>query len=171
MGSVGGGHGRKRFYGSNMERILLNIRHDEGGCWVWTGTVNRGRGGYGEIRLSKDSRRQAHRLSYEVFLGQIPDGMQVCHRCDNPPCVNPEHLFLGTQKENLADSISKDRFQRGARHYKTKLTADDVREIRRLRDGGMMHADIAERYGLSEEGAAGIARRKRWAHVPEGTVN
>lgn len=84
---------------------------DATGCWLWTGS--RSRADYGQIgvgsRTTGRGNKGAHRVSYELFKGPIPDGHDVCHRCDNPPCVNPDHLFVGTRQDNMIDMVSKDR--------------------------------------------------------------
>jgi hypothetical protein len=92
---------------SPEECIKTHIRMD-GECWMWSGKILKPGMGYG--LASQHAKWQlAHRLSYKTFVGDIPEGMQVLHRCDRPACVNPSHLFLGTQKENIHDMLSKDR--------------------------------------------------------------
>lgn len=101
-------------------------------CWEWMGALTyQGYGVYGKPK------RLAHRLSWEHYNGPIPDGMFVCHKCDNPPCVNPEHLFLGTQADNMRDMDSKGRRAKpydrhGVKNPRARLTPDQVAEIRRL---------------------------------------
>lgn len=90
------------------ERFLAKIRIDESGCWIWT--AGRNKLGYGRFGLPGQYKTvQAHRFAYEQFYGPIPEGMFVCHHCDNPPCVNPEHLFVGTHVDNMKDMWSKGR--------------------------------------------------------------
>ena len=86
----------------------------EPACWPWLGYRNRN--GYGHMRVGNNVRLYAHRVSWELHYGKIPDGMLVCHRCDNPPCVNPLHLFLGSHADNHADRNAKGRQARGERH-------------------------------------------------------
>jgi len=116
---------------------------DASGCWLWRGASD---GAYGRIRQGSKGTPNlgAHRVSYELHKGPIPDGLLVCHTCDNPPCVNPEHLFLGTVADNVADSIRKGRWARGDRWHAARRRPhrDPVSPELRLRvlerDGGCM---------------------------------
>jgi hypothetical protein len=95
----------------------------ECGCWIWTGSTQVR--GYGEI-ISNGKKIYAHRASYTVYKGDIPKGMYVCHKCDTVSCVNPDHLFLGTQRDNMHDMIRKGRSGNGRKHPSTKLTEEEV---------------------------------------------
>lgn len=133
-----------------IDREFLKGRTNESatGCWEWS--RGRHRQGYGE--LSVDGKMKlAHRVAYETMCGPIPDGMKVCHTCDNPPCINPEHLFLGTQLENVRDCVSKLRFG-------NPLSPDQKAEIRRLREAGVSPRDVAERFNVSQSRVAGIIK-------------
>lgn len=146
-------------------REYFNARVDRSsadGCWPWTGTLNVT--GYGNGHCNS-KRFLSHRLGFELANGPIPDGMEVCHRCDNPRCVRPDHLFLGTHAENMADMSKKGRSARGERNGIAKLTANAAREIRRLVSMGEMKIEIAKRFGVGESVVRSIAKRKRWAHV------
>jgi hypothetical protein len=135
-------------------------------CWPWT--AGRGSLGYGLFSLKpRHMRRQrAHRVAYELTHGPIPDGLHVCHRCDNPPCVNPAHLFLGTGADNVSDMVSKDRHQHGATNGQAKLTEDSVRTMRALWSEGVTYAALAERFSIAEKSVWAIVKRRNWKHVP-----
>jgi len=126
-------------------------------CWGWKGHKNGD--GYGTIKDSTDySGKKAHRVSYELHVGKIPKGMLVCHKCDNPGCVNPDHLFLGTQHDNMIDMAIKGR-------HTGKLTPDEVAKIRTL-SGTDTHKNIASLFGLSQQTVSAIINRKTWKHLP-----
>lgn len=125
-------------------------------CWEWQG--GRANGGYGKI--SRGPRNgghiRAHRASYEMHVGPVPDGMFVCHRCDNPPCVNPAHLFLGSPKDNIDDMMRKGRDFRG--RGGAKLTDEQVRELREARAAGARIEELSERFGINSGQVSRIAR-------------
>lgn len=107
----------------------------------------------------------AHRLSWEMHYGPIPEGKCVLHRCDNPPCVNPEHLFLGTRADNNYDRHMKHRTPKGERHYGSFLKEDAVRRMRKMAAEGYGPAAIARVFGIEMRHAWLIIRGKRWKHV------
>lgn len=133
------------------------------GCWIWSGLTNSR--GYGRIVVSGHDQR-AHRVSYELYCGPIPDGKLVCHRCDVPSCVNPAHLFLGGAADNHHDMRSKGRGAVGARHGRAKLSEANVAAIMVLLElGGLSRAEIGRRYGVSSGRISDIALGKTWKHV------
>lgn len=140
----------------------------ERGCVLWTGAT--GTFGYGQIGRGRrgDGQVQAHRVAWELAHGPIPDGLCVLHRCDNPPCVNVEHLFLGTKADNVSDMCVKGRHvpagTPGETHHAAKLTDADVREARRLRSQGVTWKALGKRFGLTTGGMAASILRG-WRHV------
>lgn len=131
-------------------------------CWLWTGCL--GRGGYGVFRWCGLNLR-AHRVAWEVERGPVPSGLQVLHRCDRPGCVNPAHLFLGTDADNMRDRDRKDRGPRGRRNGRARLTEDAIRDIRTRVDGGQPQRHVADLYGVGKTTIGQIARRETWEHV------
>lgn len=121
----------------------------ETGCREWT--ANLCGPGYGQMRRGGPdfNRVMAHRLSYELHYGEIPEGLCVLHKCDNKKCVNPEHLFLGTHKDNVADMVAKKRHAWRKPPPWTKLSNDDISDIRVLHGFGMTRKAIAKEYGVS----------------------
>ena len=133
------------------------------GCWEWAGPRNRD--GYGHFQAGGRSVR-AHRFSREMDAGPIPAGLCVCHRCDNPSCVRPDHLFVGTQAENLRDMHAKGRgrFPRGQDNGRSKLDEVSVRFIRALR-GKVPQRRLASMCGVSKTLVVLVQRREVWEHI------
>lgn len=131
-----------------------------GDCWEWQ--AGRLESGYGRITIGKHGEEKAHRLSYRLNCEEIPDGLWVLHDCDNPPCCNPDHLFLGTSDDNVADMVAKRRHRFGVRHHKAKLSDDEVRAIR---SDPRMQIDIADEYGVTQGLIGMIKRGEIWTHV------
>ncbi len=132
------------------------------GCILWKGRPDRG--GYGKI-TNRRRTLKAHRVAYELLVGPIPDGLDVLHHCDNPPCVNPTHLFLGTDADNVADMVAKGRHAYGERNGQSKLTAELVHEIRLRHQAGERQKDISEAISVTSACISDIVLRKRWRHV------
>lgn len=130
-------------------------------CWLWTAST---KNGYGNITI-EGKVRYAHRLSFIWHKGPIPDGLFVLHRCDVHSCINPDHLFLGTQTDNMKDCLDKKRFQFGEQHYATHLTATDVLRIRELCAGGNTQRRVGQMFGLGQRTVFEIVHRKTWKHV------
>jgi hypothetical protein len=132
-------------------------------CWLWMGCHDGC--GYGMI-LVRGTRLKTHRYSWMLHNGEIPEGMHVCHTCDNPKCVNPAHLFLGTHLDNMRDMISKGRLVAlpGEKNGRAKLTQDDIREIRIMLNSSIKFKkkDIAKQYGITREHLWCIERHKSW---------
>lgn len=131
----------------------------ETGCWNWTGRLNKN--GYGRIAYGRGGYLM-HRVSYEVFVGAIPDGLLVCHKCDNRACVNPAHLFLGTNADNLQDMTQKGRSSRGERRYNAKLNQQAVSEIRASNE---RLTNLAAKYGVSRSLIGKVKQGRAWTHV------
>ena len=139
----------------------VDVIDDDHSCWLWTAV----RSGYpprqyGFIKIGGKNVK-AHRHAYELKVGPIGDAY-VLHRCDTPLCVRPDHLFLGTHADNMKDRGSKERQARGDRHWATKATADQVREVRHLREQGLLYKEIAEQCGLSKGIVGNILRGTTW---------
>ncbi len=134
-------------------------------CWPWTGgTV---RGGYGALKVNGRKRMATH-LVYELDRGHPPEKPWVLHTCDNPPCVNPRHLWSGTQLDNVRDMVSKGRARapRGEDHSMAQLTTGQVIELRtRYTRGGITHRKLAVEYGVATAVVSRIIRRETWRHV------
>lgn len=136
------------------------------GCWEWT--AYRIPTGYGQMGGAKPHTTiLTHRASWEIHYGPIPPDTDVLHRCDNPPCGRPDHLFLGTALDNMRDASRKFRTTQGERAYCAKLTAGQVLTIRaRYAAGGISHQALADAYGVARESIGNLIRHETWKHLP-----
>lgn len=132
------------------------------GCWLWGGAVNVL--GYGMINIAGKF-WLAHRFSFYCHTGTNPNKMAVCHKCDVPGCVNPDHLFLGTWADNIRDRDNKQRVQRGERHVRAKLSEIQVLIIRDAIKAGFSHRNIGNYFGVASHTITGINTGKTWKHI------
>ena len=144
------------------QKLLGNIIKTERGCWIWKKYKNKE--GYGAMRINGNILK-THKASYQVFNGEIGEGLIVCHKCDVPPCINPDHLFLGTNRDNKYDSINKKRHNAGSNHGKTKLTEEDIIKMRRYSKLGFKNVTLARRFKLSPWTISEIITHKLWVHI------
>lgn len=152
----------------------VHIPADPDSCWVWSGYCSRA--GYGTLRdgsRTDKTRRllKPHRVSWVLHNGPIPDGLLVCHHCDNPPCVNPQHLFLGTDKANIQDASRKGRLVgriSGEHNGRARLTARDIYAIRHsYKEGHISQGALGAIYGVSGAHIDRILHRQAWAHLAD----
>lgn len=143
--------------------VQRDTPYAEGPCWEWNGRVdNRG---YSVAKIHNKARK-GHRLSYEAWVGPIPEGLIVRHKCDNLPCINPDHLEVGTQKDNVHDMIARGRDYRGTpRKTSALLTPDDVRVIRDRYERGEVCSEIAKDYPVGKGNIWSVATKKTWKDV------
>lgn len=150
---------RKQIHGDDRRRLMSYVAVTDS-CWNWTGRV--ANSGYGQMSVGGRANlkmKYAHRLSYEMNVGDIPEGMFVCHTCDNKLCVNPSHLFIGTPKENTADGMKKGRIKRVK---SSKLKEPQVLDIYASQEP---HVLIAKKYGVSETIVREIRNGRKWWHL------
>jgi hypothetical protein len=161
-------------------RFWAKVRKCSGdGCWPWTGGKISSKRPYGVLQFNRRApgeRRgvylirksyKAHRISWQIHFGPIPDGLFVCHKCDNPPCVRPDHLFLGTALENRHDAMKKGRLTGPTNSFGgARLTENQVREIRQLAaDHAMTYKQLCAKYGVTQPTIWEIIKRHSWRHV------
>lgn len=154
---------RSRFLGK------YSIDRDSG-CWNWKASLA-GKG-YGQLKATGGhGQLYAHRVSYQIHFGDIPEGKSVLHRCDNPKCVNPDHLFIGTKKDNAQDMKSKGRHLYGERNGSAILSSKDVLSIKKLLSEKVLsQSRIGELFGISQIEVSRIHRGIRWAHINKNTT-
>lgn len=156
-----------------MERFLRSFSKEEGSsCWNWL--LHLDRDGYGHMTIRYENgdilNKKSHRMAYSLLVGEVPDGMSVCHKCDNPKCVNPDHLFLGTQQDNMNDKQNKNRHHFGEKHPMAKLKEEDVSSIKFKANSGSTHDSIAKEYGVCRQTISRIVSGSGWANLDESDV-
>lgn len=152
--------------------IRLCSHHENGqnGCINWIGKITAK--GYGQIKIGSQragTRRSAlaHRVSASIWKGfDLASPLCVCHHCDNPRCINPDHLFIGTRADNSADCKAKGRMPRGERQKNAKLTVSQVISMRIARERGITIARLAKQYGVGDSTVRRIVHRRKWTHIP-----
>jgi hypothetical protein len=151
-----------RVYTSMLDHDLVQPEPNSG-CWLWVGSQNSL--GYG-CACFNGKKIGAHRMAWIIANGvRPPKHMFVCHRCNNPSCVNPDHLFLAPQKDNMRHMVQCDRHARGERSASAKLTANDVRTILMRHEAGESQHSLAREYGINQGHISHIKRRRFWRHL------
>jgi hypothetical protein len=147
---------------NNIRNFWAKVQKTDS-CWFWTGCVDKC--GYGQITIQYKMYK-AHRVSWEMHCSDIPKGLLVCHHCDNPGCVNPEHLFLGTQKTNADDMVAKNRSLTGSKNHQSVLTEEDVLEIKALlATKEYSYPQIAAKFNVTVPLIWQIKDNRAWKHV------
>ena len=148
--------------------LLLDSYHEntdiKDECWMWDGPVHRG---YGQVQY-RGTRRIVHRESYKYFIGEIPDGLFCCHKCDRPGCFNPNHLFLGTAKDNMQDCVQKGRFnatKHGEDNFHSKLKENEVILIKEMIANGFKNTEIASIFNVTHGNISCIRLNQTWKHL------
>lgn len=154
----------------DFARFNSKYEVSDNGCWLWTAASSGLALNYGKFWLN-GKYDKAHRASYILHKGDIPQGLWVLHKCDTPECVNPEHLFIGTRQDNVNDMISKGRGgqsknpPRGDKRKDSKLTQEDVLAIRKKCQLGESQSSVGKQYGITQTAVFKIVHKQRWAHV------
>lgn len=154
--------------GALKDRFNAKWSLSENGCWLWT--ASKDNHGYGQIWVRGIGPVKAYRVAFELYIGQIPGGIHVCHKCDNRACVNPDHLFLGTPADNVHDMIRKGRDRKrgllGNSNSQAKLNESQVVAIRTLlAHGDATQSEIGKMYGVTQSQVSLIKLGKKWGHL------
>lgn len=147
-------------YFEKVKKELLEKRKINGDCWEWPGFRFKGYGRRNFGQRGKKRKVEVHRIAYMIWKGEIPKGMHICHTCDNRACYNPDHLWLGTPKDNIHDMINK-----GRRNIASKLKKEDVLKIRERRESGEKMSEIVKDYPVNYQAIYFVCKRKTWKNI------
>lgn len=149
----------------SLEEFMLKVFPEPNtGCWLWSGCPDKD--GYGNTISRPLKLKKAHRISFYLHFGDFDRSKLVLHKCDNPSCVNPQHLYLGNFHQNMADRNTRKRTSKGEKKWSARLTENDVIEIReKYKTGGYWIYDLAKEYGISSPHTSLIILGKKWSHV------
>ncbi len=157
---------RAKYTEANFAKRFWSKVDKTGDCWLWLGQLNIN--GYGTICMPNHKNKMAHRIAYELnfaILDSTPSKLYVCHKCDNPKCVNPQHLFLGTHQNNMDDMKAKARTAHGEKCHNSKLTDEKVREARKLKKEGCSMVFLARKNNVSFQAMSAAILGRTWGHV------
>lgn len=154
-------------YTEKVDRFLQKVKVGNG-CWEWQGFKDKG--GYGRYKWCDRKNWIAHRLLWNLFIGDMSDpDIKLCHHCDNRCCVRPSHMFVGSQEDNIKDCVAKGRHRTGMKlgrlNRNAKLTDDKVREIRRLYSEGLTQVELGRQFGVAHTNIGNVLRKNTWKHV------
>ena len=146
----------------HKQKFWERLEHTPEGCWEWTRALTKA--GYGAMGLKRGVVETTHRISWRLANGTIPEGMNVLHKCHNRKCCRPEHLYIGTQKDNVRDMLEAGRAggRKGETHHKAKMTSEQIAEIRQKRAEGQTGTSLAKEYGLAHSGIYRIVNNRGW---------
>lgn len=148
-----------------LEELFWSKVRKGSSCWEWTACISHGRGILVHVVNRKQKMWLAHRLAWTLLRGPIPKGMFVCHHCDNPKCVNPGHLFIGTHQMNVTDSVRKWRHTYGEKNPQAKLTEKQVKKIRMLRKQGWTYDRLASKFHMTLSPIRDVCKGYTWQFV------
>lgn len=141
-----------------IQKFKQNYSESETGCWNWNGLIDHKGYGRNTLGTSNGISARAHRASWQLHFGEIPNGMLVCHKCDVRNCVNPNHLFIGSNADNLKDMVNKNRSPLGEKHWKHKMTDDEIELVRLSEFSGRT---LAKLFGVSESQISNVRHNRR----------
>ena len=166
-GSLGANLSKEEYFEHTRKRLKKKILI-KNECWEWQGQLNNHGYAFASWGQAEEKKKTVlHRVAYAIWIEEVPRGLCVLHKCDNPKCINPEHLYLGTKKDNTRDIKNRNRFNpaRGEKCGMSKLKSEEILEIRDLREKGMTLNQISHKFDVTYENIHAICKRRTWRHI------